>query len=76
MIEPVEVRLVTAIALYLDISVLGNDNGEESVTEITQVSLVMMTILIFAVGAVKQPASRGFYTLVAGFSRWDIEKGI
>lgn len=59
--------LVPFIAVYLDIVVIGHRIGEVSVTEIAQEALLLLTVLVFLYSAWRQPASRGFLVLVAGF---------
>ena len=59
--------LLPSALVYIDVVVIGDGVGELSVTEITQESLLLITLLIFWYGAWRHPNSRGFLMLVAGF---------
>ncbi|HLV77211.1 MAG TPA: hypothetical protein VKY53_04715 [Marinobacter sp.] len=59
--------LMVPAVVYFDVAVLGNSVGEISATEIAQELLVLMTAAIFGYKAFREPRSRGFLVLVAGF---------
>ena len=63
----VAIAVAVPALVYFDIAVLGNTVGEISATEVTQELLVLMTAAIFWYKAYRDPASRGFWVLVAGF---------
>ncbi len=58
--------LVVPFILYMDVMVLRTDIGEISLTELTQETLLLITAVIFIVGAYKRPAERGFLILTSG----------
>ncbi len=59
--------ILVTIIVSLDTMVLNQPVSEYSVTEITQTILILFCALAFAAGAWRQPSSRGFLVLVAGF---------
>jgi hypothetical protein len=60
--------LVPPLCVYLDITVLDASRvSEKSITEYTQEFMILASALAFWLGAVRQPGSRGFLLLVAGF---------
>ncbi len=61
------ITLVAPLAIYIDITILGNEVGEISVTEFTQEGLLLMSAIIMTVLAVRRPDLRGLFALVAGF---------
>ncbi|MFW5894200.1 MAG: hypothetical protein ACOCUY_03605, partial [Verrucomicrobiota bacterium] len=59
--------LVPTILLYIDIVVIDRGIGENSVVELTQETLLLITVLIFWHGSWRHPDHRGALVLVAGF---------
>ena len=59
--------LLAPLCVAIDVVALGNDMGEISLTEFTQVVLLLTSILIFSYSAWRYAGSRGFLILVAGF---------
>ncbi len=59
--------LLAPLALYIDLTLLHNDIGEISVTEISQEALIAFAALMFVLAAKRTPQARGFYLLAAGF---------
>jgi len=55
------------LAVILDVVVIGHGMPEHGVTEISQELLLLLTCGFFTLLAFKQPQSRGFTILVAGF---------
>lgn len=60
------ISMLPPLLVFLDFR-LGNGVSEQSLTELTQELLLLGTALLFMVRAKKQPLSRPFYILVAGF---------
>ena len=59
--------LVPPFCVAIDLTTLDNNIGEISLTEFTQVVLLLTSILIFSYSAWRYAGSRGFLILVAGF---------
>lgn len=59
--------LLAPLCIAIDVVALGNDMGETSLTEFTQLLLLLTSILIFGYSAWRYVGSRGFLILVAGF---------
>lgn len=56
-----------ALTVHVDINVIGHGLGDYSVTEYVQETLLFLSAILFWYGAWKNPQSRGFLLLVAGF---------
>lgn len=61
------VALLPVATVYLDAIVLQNDLPEAGVTETVQAVLLLVSALLFARKAQRNPEARGFLVLVAGF---------
>ncbi len=59
--------LLPILTVYVDIIVIGHGLSDRSVTEYTQEMLIFLSAILFWYGAWRNPQSRGFLLLVAGF---------
>lgn len=59
--------LTGPVMVFIDLNIFQHGVPEIGATEITQELFALLSALLFAQLAYKQPQERGFYTLVAGF---------
>lgn len=59
--------LLPAVAVYIDLAVLGQKTGEKSVTEISQAVILLFTILICWRASQHYLNERGAFVLMVGF---------
>jgi hypothetical protein len=59
--------MLAPASVLVDVRVLGDSVDEVSLTEMTQVALLLFAVLAFGYRAWRNPETRGFALLVAGF---------
>lgn len=59
--------LLPAVAVYIDLAVLGHKTDEKSITEISQAVILLFTILICWRASQRHRNYRGAFVLMAGF---------
>lgn len=61
------IMLITPIIVAIDLMNRGGGIRETSLTEFTQEAAIIISAIIFAIGAYRRPYARGCLTLIAGF---------
>ncbi len=59
--------LLPFLSVYIDVTVIGQDVGELSLTELSQSALLLLSVLIFGYSAWEQAENRGCLLLMSGF---------
>jgi hypothetical protein len=58
--------VLVVVSIYIDVGILGNHIPEVSVTEFTQSTVILLTILLFLSKIKKEPESAGLFVLISG----------